>query len=207
MKKNSLLLSLLLILVSISWGATFAQTVTGVVAAADIPIPGVSVIEKGTNNGVVTDFDGNYSINLNDPNAVLIFSFVGFQTQELNVAGRQQIDVSLEDEISQLDELVLVGYKSQKGRTISGALTSVNVDNLEARRVPDVAQALQGQVAGVNITQSTGAPGDEVEVRIRGNGTIGNNNPLYVIDGIPSREISFLNPSDIKSMTVCLVLK
>lgn len=202
MKKNSLILSLLLILASVSWGATFAQTVTGVVTAADIPIPGVSVLEKGTNNGVVTDFDGNYSIDLNDPNALLVFSFVGFQTQEISVAGRQQIDVSLEDEVSQLDEMVLVGYKSQKGRTISGALTSVNVDNLEARRVPDVAQALQGQVAGVNITQSTGAPGDEVEVRIRGNGTIGNNNPLYVIDGIPSREISFLNPSDIKSMTV-----
>ena len=202
MKKNSLILSLLLILVSVSWGATFAQTVTGVVTAEDIPVPGVSVVEKGTNNGVVTDFDGNYSIVLNDPNAVLVFSFVGFQTQEINVAGKKQIFVTLEDEVSLLDELVLVGYKSQKGRTISGALTSVNVDNLESRRVPDVTQALQGQVAGVNITQSTGAPGDEVQVRIRGNGTIGNNNPLYVIDGIPSREISFLNPSDIKSMTV-----
>lgn len=202
MKKNSLILSLLLILASVSWGATFAQTVTGVVTAADIPIPGVSVVEKGTNNGVVTDFDGNYSIDLNEPDAVLVFSYVGFQTQEIGVEGRQQIDVFLEDEVSQLDELIVVGYTSQKGRTISGALTSVNVDNLESRRVPEVTQALQGQVAGVNITQSTGAPGDEVEVRIRGNGTIGNNNPLYVIDGIPSREISFLNPSDIKSMTV-----
>lgn len=202
MKKNSLILSLVLILASVSWGATFAQTVTGVVTAAEIPIPGVSVVEKGTNNGVVTDFDGNYSIDLNEPDAVLVFSYVGFQTQEINVEGRQQIDVFLEDEVSQLDELIVVGYKSQKGRTISGALTSVNVDNLDSRRVPDVTQALQGQVAGVNITQSTGAPGDEVEVRIRGNGTIGNNNPLYVIDGIPSREISFLNPSDIKSMTV-----
>ncbi|HEY9183884.1 MAG TPA: TonB-dependent receptor [Salegentibacter sp.] len=202
MKKNSLILSLLLILASLSWSATFAQTVTGVVTAADIPIPGVSVVEKGTNNGVVTDFDGNYSIELNESDAVLIFSYVGFKTQEISVEGRRQIDVFLEDEVSQLDELVVVGYKSQKGRTISGALTSVNVGNLESRRVPEVTQALQGQVAGVNITQSTGAPGDEVEVRIRGNGTIGNNNPLYVIDGIPSREISFLNPSDIKSMTV-----
>ncbi|MDX1700878.1 MAG: carboxypeptidase-like regulatory domain-containing protein [Melioribacteraceae bacterium] len=202
MKKNSLIFSLVLILASVSWGATFAQTVSGVVTAADIPIPGVSVVEKGTNNGVVTDFDGNYSIDLEDANAVLVFSYVGFQTQEISVNGRQQIDVFLEDEVSQLDELIVVGYKSQKGRTISGALSSVNVDNLESRRVPEVTQALQGQVAGVNITQSTGAPGDEVEVRIRGNGTIGNNNPLYVIDGIPSREISFLNQSDIKSMTV-----
>ncbi|WP_197686316.1 TonB-dependent receptor plug domain-containing protein [Salegentibacter salegens] len=83
-----------------------------------------------------------------------------------------------------------------------GALSSVNVEDLESRRVPNVTQALQGQVPGVNITQSTGAPGDNIEVRIRGNGTIGNNNPLYVVDGIPTREITFLNPSDIKSMTV-----
>lgn len=202
MKKSSLILSLLLILASVSWGAALAQTVTGIVTDSEIPLPGVSVVEKGTNNGVVTDFDGNYSIDLNDSDAVLVFSYVGFRTQEINVEGRQEIDVILEDEISQLDELIVVGYTSQKERTITGAISSVDVEDLESRRVPNVSQALQGQVAGVNITQSTGAPGDEVEVRIRGNGTIGNNNPLYVIDGIPSREISFLNPSDIKSMTV-----
>lgn len=202
MKKSSLILSLLLILASVSWGAAIAQTVSGIVTDSEIPLPGVSVVEKGTNNGVVTDFDGNYSIDLNDSDAVLVFSYVGFRTQEINVEGRQEIDVILEDEISQLDELIVVGYTSQKERTITGAISSVDVEDLESRRVPNVSQALQGQVAGVNITQSTGAPGDEVEVRIRGNGTIGNNNPLYVIDGIPSREISFLNPSDIKSMTV-----
>ncbi|APG61047.1 SusC/RagA family TonB-linked outer membrane protein [Christiangramia salexigens] len=178
--------------------------VQGVVSSAgdNMPIPGVSVKVKGTGEGTVTDFDGNYSLTVNDENAVLIFSYVGFKTQEVAVNGRSEINISLEDEIAQLDELVVVGYTSQKQRKITGALSSVNVEDLESRRVPDVSQALQGQVAGVNITQSTGAPGDEVEVRIRGNGTIGNNNPLYVVDGIPTREISFLNPADIKSMTV-----
>lgn len=167
-----------------------------------MPIPGVSILEKGTNNGVVTDFDGNYSISVDGPNSILIFSYVGFKTKEVKVNGQTNLDVSLEDEVSQLDDLIIVGYTSQKARTITGALSSVNVEDLESRRVANVTQALQGQVAGVNITQSTGAPGDAVEVRIRGNGTIGNNNPLYVVDGIPTREITFLNPNDIKSMTV-----
>lgn len=178
--------------------------ITGVVTGSGngMPIPGVSIVEKGTDNGTVTDFDGNYSISVSEPDAILVFSYVGFKTKEVKVNDQTQINVSLDDEISQLDELIVVGYTSQKERTITGALSAVNVDDLESRRVPNVTQALQGQVAGVNITQSTGAPGDAVEVRIRGNGTIGNNNPLYVVDGIPTREITFLNPSDIKSMTV-----
>lgn len=178
--------------------------ITGVVtgSAKGMPIPGVSIVEKGTNNGAVTDFDGNYSISLSSSDAVLVFSYVGFKTKEVEVNGQTSIDVSLEDEVSQLDELIVVGYASQKKRTITGALSSVNVEDLESRRVSNPIQALQGQVAGVNITQSTGAPGDAIEVRIRGNGTIGNNNPLYVVDGIPTREISFLSPTDIKSMTV-----
>ena len=180
------------------------EEVSGVVISSNnsMPIPGVSVVEKGTSNGTVTDFDGNYSIQVSDPNATLVFSYVGFKTREINLDGKTTVDVTLTDEVSQLDELIVVGYSSQKERTITGALSSVNVEDLESRRVPNVTQSLQGQVPGVNITQSTGAPGDPIEVRIRGNGTIGNNNPLYVVDGIPTREITFLNPSDIKSMTV-----
>ncbi|TDN86342.1 TonB-linked SusC/RagA family outer membrane protein [Salegentibacter sp. 24] len=202
MKKNSLILSLLLIIASVSFGTAFAQTVTGVVTDSEGPIPGVSIVEKGTNNGAVTDFDGNYSIEISGPDPILVYSYVGFKTKEVEVDGQTNIDVTLESEVSQLDDLIVVGYTSQKERTITGALSSVNVEDLESRRVSNVSQALQGQVAGVNITQSTGAPGDGIEVRIRGNGTIGNNNPLYVVDGIPTREITFLNPNDIKSMTV-----
>ena len=181
-----------------------AVTVSGTVTseADNQAIPGVSVIEKGTTNGTVTDLDGNYRLSVSGPEATLVFSFVGFVTQEIPVEGQQTIDVTLSEDVEQLDELVVVGYRSQKESTITGAVASVNIQDLDSRRVPDVTQALQGQVAGVAITQSTGAPGDAVEVRIRGNGTIGNNNPLYVIDGIPSRDISFLNPADIQSMSV-----
>jgi len=202
MRKNNIIFGLLLIWAICVGGATYAQTITGIITDSQGPLPGVSVIEKGTNNGTVTDFNGNYSIDLSDNNATLVLSYVGFETQEIPVAGKTSIDVNMQEAVSELDELIVVGYKSQKASTITGAVSSVNVEQLESRRVSNVTQALQGQVAGVTITQSTGAPGENVEVRIRGNGTIGNNNPLYVIDGIPSREISFLNPSDIKSMSV-----
>ncbi|MGY5846595.1 SusC/RagA family TonB-linked outer membrane protein [Salegentibacter sp. HM20] len=202
MKQKKLLFYLLFLITGMSWGTGIAQNITGNVTDGNMPLPGVSVIEKGTSNGVVTDFDGNFSINVENPNGTLVFSYIGFTTQEVAIDGRSTFDVVMQDEVSSLDEMIVVGYKAQKERTITGALSSVNVDNLESRRVSDVNQALQGQVAGVNITQSTGAPGDEIEVRIRGNGTIGNNNPLYVVDGIPTREIRFLNPTDIKSMTV-----
>ena len=181
-----------------------AITVSGTVTseADNQAIPGVSVIEKGTTNGTVTDLDGNYRLTVSGPEAILVFSFVGFVTREMPVGEQETINVALSEDVEQLDELVVVGYRSQKESTITGAVASVDIQDLDSRRVPDVTQALQGQVAGVAITQSTGAPGDAVEVRIRGNGTIGNNNPLYVIDGIPSRDISFLNPADIQSMSV-----
>ncbi len=181
-----------------------AQQVRGTVTsqADSQPIPGVSVVEKGTTNGTVTDLDGSYILNVAEPEATLVFSFVGFVTQEAVVGTQETINVGLTEDIAQLDELVVVGYTTQRESTITGAVATVPIEDLENRRVPEITQALQGQVAGVAITQSTGAPGDEVEVRIRGNGTIGNNNPLYVVDGIPSREISFLNPADIALMTV-----
>ena len=184
--------------------APVAVTISGTVTSQidNEPVPGVSVIEKGTTNGTVTDLDGGYSLTVSGPEATMVFSFVGFVTQEVIVGQQATIDVALSEDVEQLEELVVVGYQSQKESTITGAVASVDIQGLESRRVPNVTQALQGQVAGVNITQSTGAPGDEIEVRIRGNGTIGNNNPLYIIDGIPSREISFLNPADIQSMTV-----
>ncbi|KEO74681.1 membrane protein [Anditalea andensis] len=179
-------------------------TVTGTIISESDgePLPGVSILEKGTNNGTVTDLDGNYILELRNANATLVISFIGFATREVQVANRNVVDITLSESVSELGEAIVVGYRSQKGATISGAVASVDVEALEARRVPILTQALQGQVAGVQVTQSTGAPGDEIEIRIRGAGTIGNNNPLYIVDGIPTREIAFLNPADIESMTV-----
>ncbi|MEO5563773.1 MAG: TonB-dependent receptor, partial [Chitinophagaceae bacterium] len=135
-------------------------------------------------------------------NATLVITHISFQKQEVAVAGKSELLIKLDAVDNTLSDVVVVGYTTQKKATITGAISTVNMADLESRRVSDVAQALQGQVAGVQITQSTGAPGEEISIRIRGEGTIGNNSPLFIIDGIPSRDISFLNPADIQSMTV-----
>ncbi|GAA4940796.1 TonB-dependent receptor [Algibacter agarivorans] len=180
----------------------FAQTVTGTVSDSNGPIPGVNIIVKNTSKGAVTDFDGNYAIDNVDQNAILVFSFIGYTTQEVSVDGRTVINVILIEDSQALDEVVLVGYSSRKKSTLTGALAVVDVEGLAKVRTSNVAQSLQGQVAGVQVASSSGAPGGNIEVTIRGVGTIGNNTPLYIIDGVPSRDISFLNQSDIQTMTV-----
>ena len=183
-------------------GAHAQNNITGYVSDGKVPIPGANVVVKGTTNGTATDFDGNFSLGSVGPNDVLVISSIGFVPQEIPVGNNNFIEVVLKEDTELLDEVVLVGYSTQKKSDLTGAVAVVDVDKLEKTRVPSVSQALQGQVAGVQVTASTGAPGDPVEIRIRGEGTIGNNDPLYVVDGIPSRDISFLNQSDIKSLTV-----
>lgn len=200
--EKSTIYKLFLIWTLLSGGIFYAQTVTGVVSDANGVLPGVNVVIKGTTLGTATDFDGNYILQNVDSNAVLVFSMIGFTTKEINVDGKSSINVVLSEDSQSLDEVVLVGYSSRKKSTLTGAIAIVDMADMERTRVTNVAQALQGQVAGVQVTSSTGAPGDPIEVRIRGEGTIGNNNPLYVVDGIPSRDINFLNQADIKTMTV-----
>lgn len=180
----------------------FAQTITGVVSDITGPLPDVNVIVKGTENGVSTDFDGNYILENVAPDAILVFSYVGHITLEVSVEGKSVVDAILAEDAQSLDEVVLLGYTSRKKSTLTGAVSTVDVGELEKARVANVGQALQGQIAGVQVSSSSGAPGDPIQIRIRGVGTIGDNNPLYIIDGIPSRDISFLNQADIKSMTV-----
>jgi TonB-linked SusC/RagA family outer membrane protein len=179
------------------------KSVTGKVTdSSGAPLPGVTVLVKGTNNGTITDFDGRYALTNLPDHAVLVFSFIGMKSEEIQVRGESQIQVTMQEDAIGIEEVVAIGYGTIKKSDLTGAVSPVNVGDMEKRRVAELGQALQGQVAGVQVTQSTGAPGDEINIRIRGEGTIGNNNPLYVIDGVPSREISFLNPSDIQSMTV-----
>ncbi len=199
--KTKILYYILFMLV-VAFGSVHAQTVSGVVTDAYGALPGVNVSIKGTGIGTATDFDGKYSIDLIDDNAILVFSMVGFVTKEESVNGRSQIDIQLTEDVQLLDEVVLIGYSTLKKSTLTGAVSVVDMDDLERTRVANVTQALQGQIAGVQVTSSSGAPGDPIEVRIRGEGTIGNNNPLYVVDGIPTRDISFLNQADIKTMSI-----
>ncbi len=184
-------------------------TITGRVvdSTTQQPLAGVTVLLEGTTRGTVTGNDGSFR--LSDvpagPRSVRARR-IGYNTQlrTVNVGSGATATVSfaLVASASFLDQVVVVGYSSQKKSDITGAVATLDLESVESRRVADVAQVLQGQVAGVQVTQSTGAPGEEISIRIRGEGTIGNNSPLFIVDGIPTRDISFLNPADMNSMTV-----
>jgi TonB-linked SusC/RagA family outer membrane protein len=176
--------------------------VSGYVSDGQVPIPGASIVVKGTSSGTATDFDGNFTLQNVATDAILVISSIGFMPKEIELNGRTRIEVVLAEDAQQLDEVVIVGYTSQKKADLTGAVAVVDVENLEKTRVANVSQALQGQVAGVQVTASTGAPGENIQIRIRGEGTIGNNDPLYIVDGIPSRDISFVNQADISSISV-----
>ena len=166
------------------------------------PVENANVVQQKTTNGSFTDANGNFTIKLIANAArTLEISSVGFTTISTPYTG-SEIKVILSSAAANMEEAVVVGYSSQRKSSITGAISTVNIGDIEQRRVSDVAQALQGQVAGVQITQSTGAPGDAISIRIRGEGTIGNNSPLFIVDGIPTRDISFLSPADIQSMSV-----
>lgn len=197
---------LLLLVLSLTSQGLFAQTkITGSVKDSNGNIvPGATVLQLNTQIGVLTDAQGNYSITLSVAGAQsLKFSFIGFLQQTVPYTGNSVINVVLKEEPVSLSEVVVMGYTSQKKSALTGAVGTVDMADLEQRRVPVVAQILQGQVAGVQVTQNTGAPGDGINVTIRGIGTIGSSSdPLYIIDGLPTTDISFLNPADIQSMTV-----
>ena len=162
---------------------------------------GVSVLNKTTGEGTITAIDGSFSLS-GKQNDLIQFSYIGYASVDYVVKQEENIRVVLKEDTQNLEEVGVVGYSAQKKSSLTGAIAPVNMDDMEKRRVATVSQALQGQVAGVQITQSTGAPGDDISMLIRGEGTIGNNSPLYIIDGVPSRTMTFLNPSDISSITV-----
>lgn len=178
-----------------------AQQVTGTVSDDSGPLPMVTVTIKGTSTATATDIDGKYSISTVGNGYTLVFSYVGYKSQEITVAGDQTVNVVLKADAQQLNEVIVTGYSSQSKRSISGAVAQVDLEDMSKTRVADVTQALQGQVAGVFVAASTGAPGDGIQLRIRGEGTLGNNDVLYVVDGVPTRSIGFLNQADIKSIT------
>ena len=193
-------------LFTLAFTTVFAQqsTVKGKVTAADdgMGLPGVSVIEKGTTNSASTDLDGNFQIAVS-PNATLVFSYIGFAPQEVAVKNQTTISVSLKSEASELDEIVVVGYGTQKRKVSSAATTVVSGKDLQQTNSIDATSALQGQSSGVSITSTSGQPGAGMVVNIRGAGTTGNSTPLYVVDGvIVDNGISYLDPSVIERMDI-----
>jgi len=204
------------------------RTVSGVIKSGEDgePLPGVTVLVKGTTVGTITDIDGNYKISVPD-GGTLVISFVGFKTQEVPINGRSQIDLSLDTDISTLEEVVVVGYGTQKKSDLTGAVASVTGEKLLGTVTSSVDQALQGRVAGVQVTQNTGQPGGAVSIRIRGTSSLTQSSePLYVIDGIQvggtaqgiagfdwqggsggqqtaaSNPMASINPNDIESIEV-----
>ncbi|MGE5106752.1 MAG: SusC/RagA family TonB-linked outer membrane protein [Sphingobacteriales bacterium] len=165
-------------------------------------LAGVSVKVKNSSISTMTDATGNFSVTVPE-NAVLQISYVGYKMQEIAVLGKISFQITMSPVENTLNDVVVVGYSSQRKGAITGAVSTVNMPDLDKRRVPDLAQLLQGQVAGVQVTQSTGAPGDGINITIRGVGTIGSSSdPLFIVDGLPTTSISFLNPADIQSVTV-----
>ncbi len=164
-------------------------------------VPGASILEKGTANGTVSDANGDFAISVGGANATLVVSFIGFKSQEVNVGGRTTIDIKMEQDITSLQEVIVTGYSSERKQDLVSAVSQLSAANTVAIPLSNVEQALQGRVAGV-IVQTSGQPGAQSQVRIRGFGSFGGNAPLYVVDGVPTYDVSNINPTDIESTTV-----
>lgn len=184
----------------------FAQSrqVTGVVKdPAGETIIGASVLEKGTTNGTITDFDGNFSLNVSSDKAVLVISYVGYKTQEISIAGKNSLIVTLPEDTETLEEVVVVGYGAQKKESVVGAISQVSSKELLSSPAANVSQAIAGKISGVITTQTSGAPGsDDTQINIRGRATFaGDGSPLILVDGV-ERSFSQIAPDDIESISV-----
>ncbi len=189
-------------LAGIAIGHSQNLTITGTVTdQSGQPLAGANLLIKGTTNGAQTDFDGLYSISA-ESNATLVVSYLGFVTQEIAVNGRSSINISLDEDASQLDEVVIVGYGSQKKSDLTGAVATVSSKDIEKYTFTDPAQALQGKMAGVNVQAQGGSPGSTSIITIRGAGTLGDAGPLFVIDGVITGNMNSINPADIDTISV-----
>lgn len=165
------------------------------------PIVGVNVVEKGTTNGAITDINGNFSIEV-VTGAVLQISYIGYNTQDIKITDKTSYNIVLKEDVEALDEIVVVGYGTMRKRDLTGAVSQLKGDEIADLPLRSASDALQGKAAGVTITSTSGTPGAMGTVRIRGVGTINDNDPLYVVDGLPQTDIGWLNPKDIESMEV-----
>ena len=181
-----------------------SKSISGVVKdGSGLPIPGAAILLKGTSVGITTDIEGRFQLTLpgSDKN-ILVFSFVGMISQEVKAGNQTSFNITLLDDNKNIEEVIVVGYGVQKKKLVTGATVSVKGEDLEKLSTTNALQALQGQAAGVNITSTSGQPGGGYKVNIRGVGTIGNSNPLYVVDGVITGDITYLNNSDIAAVDI-----
>lgn len=185
--------------------ATADITVQGKIVDAETqsPIPGVNVVIKGTSTGTTTDTEGNYRVTVANASAVLVYSFVGYLSQEVNVGNRTTINISMAADSKSLSEVVVIGYGTVKKSDLTGAVETIKGEQLMDKPVPNVSQALQGKIAGVEVSVNSNAPGAAAKVRVRGLGSINSNiDPLYVVDGVIGVDGNSINPNDIASLEV-----
>ena len=203
LKRISLMVSLLLFL-GLSLIHAQEMEITGTVTDSEgEPLPGVTVVKKGTSSGTVTDIDGNYSLEASRGD-VLVYSFIGMETREIEVEAQRVIDIELLSSVQDLDEVVVVGYGQQKRVTITGALSSVGTDELESSPTASISNSLAGKVTGLSSIQYSGQPGaDAAELFLRGVATLSasNSSPLILVDGV-ERDFSQLIPEEIEDVTI-----
>ena len=221
--KLKLLKSFLLFGTFLCFGLASAQEVSGTVSDASGPLPGASVVVKGTTNGAQTDFDGNFTISDVDASAVLVFSYIGYKTQEVAVGNQTTLNIMMEEDAQALQEVVIIGYGTTTVKDATGAVSAVTSEDFNGGVISSPEQLIQGKTAGVQISQGSGEPGSGVAIRIRGTSSVrSNNDPLFVVDGVPlpsggsssegtdigvgsssaRNPLSFLNPNDIESMSI-----
>jgi len=198
-------INFLLVLLLLGVGLVSAQqnlSVSGVVTDAGdgSPLVGVSVLVKGSTVGTITDMSGKYTLKA-EQGSTLVFSYIGMEKQQA-VVKTNVVNVALSSDSKMLNEVVAIGYGTMKKKLITGSTVQVSGENLQKQSTTNALTAMQSQTAGVNITQSSGQPGENFKVNIRGIGTIGNSDPLYVIDGVAGGDINSLNPSDIESIDI-----
>jgi TonB-dependent SusC/RagA subfamily outer membrane receptor len=197
------LLNYILVVFFVSYIA-IAQQLSGTITDADsgLPLPGATVLVKGTTNGTTTDFDGIFQLTNVSTNAILVISYIGYETQEIAVNNTTNFTIALSSAADALEEVVVVGYGTQRKKEVTGAVSVLGAKDIEKLNPVRAEQALQGQIAGVNITSQSGSPGAGLNIRIRGITTNGDNKPLILVDGNRIGDLNALNPNDIQSINV-----
>ena len=167
------------------------------------PVIGANVIVKGTTNGTITGIDGDFTLSNVKKSDVIVFTFIGYKTEEVKYTGQPSVNVTLKDDTELLDEVVVIGYGTVNKRDLTGSVASVKAEDIAAVPVSSAVEALTGKLAGVNITTTEGSPDAEMKIRVRGGGSLSqDNSPLYIVDGFPVSSISDIAPSEIQSIDV-----
>ncbi|APZ45415.1 SusC/RagA family protein [Polaribacter reichenbachii] len=207
LKTRKITETFLIVFISLLANNMFSQTITVTGTVIDVkdetPLPGVSIIIKGTTKGVQTDFDGNYNIKVDGSTDVLVFSYLGFKTKEVKVNGLKTLNVSLEESSQQLDEIVVIGYGSARKSDLTGSVVNISGSDLAKQPIANVGEALSGRLAGVQVLSTEGSPDSDINIRIRGGGSLTqDSSPLVIVDGFPVNSISDVSSSDIENITV-----